>query len=456
MLGVNTLIQKLNTVIAGGSLTELQVVQLSKAIDTLENNGVSSVKTVADLPNPVINQGRFFWIESENRYTFSNGITWDINNIIKTPLTNLFVWGTGTYGILGNNSIVNRSSPVSAVGGFTSWVQVSAGSAHSLGIRANGTLYAWGINQAGILGTNELVTVSRSSPVLVAGGITDWTQVSLGRYHSLGLRATGQLYSWGSNSSGKLGQNLATVTNISSPALVAGSITDWKQVSGGLDFSLGVRATGQLYSWGSNNGGQLGQGIITTTSRSSPVLVAGGITDWIQASAGGTHGLGIRATGQLYAWGAGADGRLGDNTVAAKSSPILVAGGLTDWTQASAGYWHNLAIRATGQLYSWGSNNGGQLGQNILTTVSTSSPVLVVGGFTDWINASVSCAEPNFGRHSLGVRANGTLWAWGRNINGQLGDNTTTSTSSPVSVVGGFTDWIDASAGTQHSLGIRG
>lgn len=403
MLGVNTLIQKLNTVIAGGSLTELQVVQLSKAIDSLENKGVSSVKTVADLPNVVLNQGRFFWIESENRYVLSDGVTWDINNIIREPFINLFVWGSATDGRLGNGTIIDKSSPVKAAGSFTDWIQVSAGYTHSFGIRADGTLYSWGANNQGRLGQNTAATVSTSSPVLVAGGFTNWIQASAGFSHSLGIRANGELYSWGNNGQGELGQNIATAV-----------------------------------------------------SRSSPVLVAGGFTNWIQASAGGVHSLGLRATGQLYAWGANGSGRVGDNTGIPKSSPVLVAGGFTDWIQASAGYTHNLGIRANGTLYAWGGNAVGQLGQNTAADGGRSSPVLVVGGFTDWISASVSSTDTIITPHSLGVRSNGTLYAWGDNGSGRLGVNDSSNRSSPVLVLGGFTDWVDASAGVQHSLGIRG
>jgi len=456
MLGVNTLIQKLNTVIAGGSLTELQVVQLSKAIDSLENKGVSSVKTVADLPNVVLNQGRFFWIESENRYVLSDGVTWDINNIIREPFINLFVWGSATDGRLGNGTIIDKSSPVKAAGSFTDWIQVSAGYTHSFGIRADGTLYSWGANNQGRLGQNTAATVSTSSPVLVAGGFTNWIQASAGFSHSLGIRANGELYSWGNNGQGELGQNIATAVSRSSPVLVAGGFVDWKQISAGANLSLGVRANGTLYSWGSNLAGQLGQNIATTVSRSSPVLVAGGFTNWIQASAGGVHSLGLRATGQLYAWGANGSGRVGDNTGIPKSSPVLVAGGFTDWIQASAGYTHNLGIRANGTLYAWGGNAVGQLGQNTAADGGRSSPVLVVGGFTDWISASVSSTDTIITPHSLGVRSNGTLYAWGDNGSGRLGVNDSSNRSSPVLVLGGFTDWVDASAGVQHSLGIRG
>jgi alpha-tubulin suppressor-like RCC1 family protein len=120
----------------------------------------------------------------------------------------------------------------------------------------------------------------------VVGGITNWSQVSASKNgsHSLGLTDTGIAYAWGSNSAGQLGDN--TTTSQSSPVTVVGGITNWSQVSAGENYTLGLTDTGVLYTWGSNSYGKLGDG--TTTNRSSPVTVAGGITNWTQVAAGGS------------------------------------------------------------------------------------------------------------------------------------------------------------------------
>jgi hypothetical protein len=301
-------------------------------------------------------------------------------------------------------------------------------------------LYAWGSNANGGLGDNTIT--SRSSPVSVVGGFSDWVSASAGGGHSLGVRANGTLWAWGSNANGRLGDN--TDTSRLSPVSVVGGFTDWISASAGNNHSLGVRANGSIWAWGRNSFGRLGDN--TITSQSSPVSVVGGFTDWISASAGGYHSLGVRANGSLWAWGSNANGRLGDNTLTSRSSPVSVVGGFTNWISASAGDIHNLGVRANGSLWAWGYNVG-QLGDNTIT--DRSSPVSVRGGFTDWISASAG------GFHSLGVRANGTLWAWGSNSFGRLGDDTFTSRRSPVSVVGGFSDWVSASVGSSHSLGVR-
>jgi alpha-tubulin suppressor-like RCC1 family protein len=441
MIGVDPLIEKLNNIIAAGGLSNLQVTQLSAVIETLEKKNVSKVDRTVDLPDAALNKGRFFWIELENRYVLSDGITWDINHIYKPDNFPSLAWGFNTDGQLGDNTATSKLSPVSVVGGFTDWVQVSAGFSHSLGLRVNGTAWAWGFNTNGQLGDNT--ATSRSSPVSVAGGFTDWIQVSAGNSHSLGVRANGTAWAWGLNSIGRLGDN--TTATKSSPVSVVGGFTDWIQVSAGGAHSLGIRANGTAWAWGNNNSGQLGDDSITASS--SPVSVAGGFTDWIQVSAGSAHSLGVRANGSAWGWGSNVFRQLGDTTATTKSSPVSVVGGFTDWIQVSAGGDHSLGVRANGTAWAWGINTSGQLGDTTATTKS--SPVSVVGGFTDWIQVSAGSD------HSLGVRANGTAWAWGANTFGRLGDNTATARSSPVSVVGGFTDWIQVSAGNSHSLGVK-
>ena len=356
-------------------------------------------------------------------------------------LSVIYSSGSGSNGQLGTNLNLGSSSPVSVVGGFNDWCQVSAGRYHSLGVRQNGTAWAWGSNTCGRLGDDTLSV--KSSPVSVVGGFTDWCQVSAGEFHSLGVRRGGGVWTWGSNTSGQLGTN--STINRSSPVSVVGGFTDWCQVSGGFNHSLGIRQNGTAWAWGSNVCGRLGDE--TITNRSSPVSVVGGFTDWVQISAGGYHSLGLRQNGTIWGWGSNVCGRLGDGTTTNRSSPVSVVGGFTDWCQVSAGCNHSLGVRQNGTAWAWGSNANGFLGDG--TALNRCSPVSVVGGFTDWCQVSTS------GTHSLGLRQNGTAWAWGTGAFGRLGDGTTTIRSSPVSVIGGFTDWCQVSAGGTHSLGVR-
>ena len=297
--------------------------------------------------------------------------------------------------------------------------------------------WAWGCNSLGQSGDNT--TVNKSSPVSVVGGFTDWCQVSTTRT-ALAIRTNGTAWGWGRGYCGLLGNN--TIVQKSSPVSVVGGFTDWCQIGAGQRFSLAVRQNGTAWAWGRGFQGALGDN--TTADKSSPVSVVGGFTDWCQVAAGYKHSVGVRTNGTAWAWGDGGNGQLGDNTTGSASSPVSVVGGFTDWCQVSAGYFHALAVRTTGTAWAWGENLCGKLGDN--TTVNKSSPVSVVGGFTNW------CQVSGGYRHSAGVRQSGTAWGWGAGTVGQLGDNNSGyNRSSPVSVVGGFTDWCQISAAGKSS-----
>jgi alpha-tubulin suppressor-like RCC1 family protein len=301
-------------------------------------------------------------------------------------------------------------------------------------------LWTWGANSQGQLGDNSVV--SQSSPVSVAGGKIDWKSVSAGILNIGGITTTGRLFMWGVGASGRIGDN--TIINQSSPVLVAGGITNWCHVSVGDSASLGVTKSGQIFTWGCNGLGQLGDG--TVVSKSSPVLVVGNINDWCLASAGCTHMIGITVSGSAWAWGVGTWGVLGDGTTANKSSPVSVVGDIANWCQVSAARTHNLGVTTSGEAWAWGIGLRGVLGDG--TTVSRSSPVSVVGNITNWCQVSAGYTQ------SLGLTTAGVAWAWGYNNLGQLGDGTLVDKNSPVSVIGGITNWTQVSTGDKHSLGV--
>jgi alpha-tubulin suppressor-like RCC1 family protein len=419
---------------------------VAKSIELLKTGQVNYVDDISELPAATVSNGYMYYIPSLGIY-YSNGTTWTtIDPIVYN--NSAWAWGYNDRGQLGDNTTVNKSSPISVIGGFTDWCQISAGFCRtSLGVRQNGTAWGWGDNDTfGQLGDNS--TVNKSSPVSVVGGFTDWCQVSSGNLHSLGVRTNGTAWAWGQNNRGQLGDNTGGPGVLkSSPVSVVGGFTNWCQISAGVEQSLAVRTNGTAWAWGSGYRGQLGDN--TTASKSSPVSVVGGFTDWCQVSAGSDFSLGVRQNGTAWAWGRGSLGVLGNNyTGADQQSPVSVIGGFTDWCQISAGTNHSVAVRTTGTAWAWGLNSYGRLGDN--TTVNKSSPVSVVGGFTDW------CQIGAGKDHSLAVRTNGTAWSWGQTKYwGQLGTNSDVTRSSPVSVIGGFTDWCQISAGNRKSLAIR-
>jgi alpha-tubulin suppressor-like RCC1 family protein len=292
-------------------------------------------------------------------------------------------------------------------------------------------LYAWGNNQYGRLGLGD--TVSRSSPVQV-GNLTNWALVSGGSNFCAAIKTDGTLWTWGYNNFGALGQN--NTVNRSSPVQV-GALTNWATVSGAAGGAcFAVKTDGTLWAWGRNNLGQLG--LNSTVNHSSPVQV-GGLTNWAKVVGGNYFCTAIKTDGTLWAWGANSGGALGLNDTANRSSPVQV-GSLTNWSSASGANGFCLAIKTDGTLWGWGTNSSGQLGQNDIT--DRSSPVQV-GALTDW-----SFARPRLnGSTAAAVKTNGTLWTWGNNFSGTLGQGDTVNRSSPIQV-GASTDWKTVNAGT--------
>jgi alpha-tubulin suppressor-like RCC1 family protein len=355
----------------------------------------------------------------------------------------LWLWGRNTNGQLGTNDITHRSSPIQTVAGGANWKQVDGGFFHTAAIKTDGTLWLWGRNTQGQLGTNDLT--HRSSPVQTVSGGTNWKQVSAGGYggYTAAIKTDGTLWLWGSSSDGKLGTN--DITLRSSPVQTVSGGTNWKQVSAGYEHTAAIKTDGTLWLWGRNTNGQLGDNSIT--HRSSPVQTISGGTNWKQVSAGGYHTTTIKTDGTLWLWGSNAYGQLGDNSITHRSSPVQTISGGSNWKQVSGGFRHTVAIKTDGTLWLWGRNNFGQLGDN--TATNRSSPVQTVAGGTNWKQVSNDVV------HTAAIKTDGTLWSWGFNTSGQLGINDSTNRSSPVQTISGGTNWKQVSAGGYHTACIR-
>jgi alpha-tubulin suppressor-like RCC1 family protein len=301
------------------------------------------------------------------------------------------------------------------------------------------SLWGWGRNNFGKIGDGTVVY--RSSPVQI-GALTTWSQVSAGNGQTASIKTDGTMWAWGYNSDGQLGQN--DRINRSSPVQI-GALTTWYQVSAGYSHTVSVKADGTLWSWGSGFGGGLGDG--TISNRSSPVQI-GGLTTWSQVSAGNGHTASIKTDGTMWTWGNNDRGQLGQNiaVTVSRSSPVQV-GSLTNWLKVSAAVRFTAAIKTDGTLWAWGYNNSGQLGDG--TVINRSSPVQV-GALTTWYQVSAGVALA----HIASIKTDGTLWTWGRNVEGQLGDGTVINRSSPVQI-GALTNWAKVAVGRTHTASIK-
>lgn len=361
------------------------------------------------------------------------------HSIILTTDGTAYTMGNNGGGELGIGTSGNEvSSPVAVIGGFT-YNQVSTGELRCFGVTPAGKGYAWGSQSSGELGVGDS-SLARSSPVAIVGGIT-FSMISGGYSFAVGLDTSGNAWTWGTNTYGQLGDG--TTTNRSSPVQVLGGLI-FEEVSAGGYHALARTSSGQVYAWGENADGQLGTN--DTTDRSSPVAVVGGITfTQIGAGSGNSsspnsgNSAGLDNAGGIWMWGTNAAGRLGDGTIVSKSSPVAVIGGHS-WTYVSNSGLHTLAIDSGGAAWVWGSNQDGAFGTGATPTRS-SSPIAVLGGLS-WATVTAgSNAGVNTG-NSGGVTTGGVLYTWGSNQAGQLGTNqnpsTTTAVSSPVAVVGGL------------------
>ena len=352
----------------------------------------------------------------------------------------LFTWGNGGDGRLGLIIATNKFTPVTTSAGGTNWKQVSGSNRHCAAIKTDGTLWTWGYGPSGQLGDNTIT--SKSTPVTTFAGGTNWKQVSSGGYHCAAIKTDGTLWTWGFGAQGQLGDN--TVTSKSTPVTTFAGGTNWKQVSGGHRHCAAIKTDGTLWTWGFGAQGQLGTN--TLTDKSTPVTTFAGGTNWKQVSSGRFYCAAIKTDGTLWTWGDGADGRLGDNTVTNKSTPVTTFAGGTNWKQVSGGANQCAAIKTDGTLWTWGNGGDGQLGDNTVTNKST--PVTTFAGGTNWKQVSAGGAQ------CAAIKTDGTLWTWGRNQYGQLGTNTVTSKSTPVTTFAGGTNWKQVSAGNIHCAAV--
>lgn len=295
-----------------------------------------------------------------------------------------------------------------------------------------GELYVWGNNATGRLGDNTVIP--KSSPIQIPG--TQWVRYASTYSHTIARKSDGSLWAWGNNANGRLGDD--TVINKSSPIQIPG--TSWSSSTASYSFSLALKDDNTLWVWGYNHCGQLGQNNIL--HRSSPVQVPG--TSWCAATIGGAgnSGFGLKTDGTLWAWGGNNSGALGINTsIARYSSPVQIPG--TSWqTLLRSDSDGMFAVKTDNTVWGWGLNNLGQVGDN--TVINRSSPVQIPG---PW---SCICGLRSA---SIGLKTDGTLWSWGRNSYGQLGQSNIIHRSSPVQIPG--SSWRDIGAGTFQSFASK-
>ncbi len=351
----------------------------------------------------------------------------------------VWAWGNNGCGQLGDNTTVAKLYPVQVLG-LSGITAIAAGHSHSLALKNDGTVWAWGNNSSGELG--DSTTVNKLVPVQISR-LTGITAISCGLDFSLAKKYDGTFWSWGANTWGKLGDN--TMIDRLIPIQVLGEsaigvLNNINSFNGGDQNTLVVKNDGTVWSCGSNTWGQLGDNTTTFEQTVVQTLDSGGVAFFsgvVDVSAGLEFSIALKNDGTVWGWGYNIDGQLGNNSIQEEWLPVQVLGNsalgfLTGVTSIFAGHDHALTLKNDGTVWAFGWNDFGQLGDN--TVIERWTPVEVVdtinGGFLTNITEITSGYH-----HSLALKNDGTVWGWGLNNCGQLGDSTNIQRNSPVHVM---------------------
>ena len=334
-------------------------------------------------------------------------------------------WGWNNWLQLGDGTNTSRRSPVQ-VKGLSNIVAVSAGSFHSLALKADGTVWAWGYNDYGVIGDGT--KTPRSTAVQVES-LNDIIAIQAGYETSFALKNDGTIWVWGQTAG-----NVATIrempvqfTNFSNVTTFSGDI-----------HALALNSDGTILAWGDSRYGQLGSSTSVQLHPSpKDARPVDDLSDITAVAVGSRHSLALDSGGVVWAWGLNNCGQLGDNSLTNRWTSVQVQG-LSGVTAIAGGGAHSLALKDDKTVWAWGLNDSGQLGDGSFENRSTAVQVqisdaiaIAAGGLMGYFNEFDS-----EGGHSLAIKSDGTVWAWGNNGFGQLGDNTTTYSNVPVQVRG--------------------
>ena len=455
-----------------------------------EDQSVSTPYGRAKRPSPdPVRDGYQFdgWFIGQVAYDFSKPVTQNLTLTAKWTLKDPNnTWKINPdKGSQTGGQQTTITPPAAANGTKFSQVSSSGTNNFSLAVGSDGNAYAWGFNNYGQLGNGN--TSNRNTPVIVKkpAGVSDdftYVQVSAGTDHSLAVGSDGYAYAWGNNNNGQLGNNTTSFSSVPvrvcDPSTGSNADTGLKaiQVSAGRLFSLAIDQDGNIWAWGYNDNGQLGNGKTSGTNTPQSVLLdpkhASTVLKAVQVSAGDFHSLAIDQDGNTWAWGRNDYGQLGNGKTSgtnANPTPSLVlldpkhASTVLKAVQVSAGDFHSLAIDQDGNTWAWGRNDYGQLGNGSTSDLRNPVPGSVLRNPKDTSTVLKAVQVSAGWAHSLAVDTDGNAWAWGQNNYGKLGNNTTSNQYSPVKVfasdqstskAGPWLSTAQISAGGNHSLAI--
>jgi len=369
-------------------------------------------------------------------------------------------WGDNDSGQLGDGTYDPTNTPVK-VSNLGNVRTVRAGFDHSLALKEDGTVWAWGYNGAGQLGNGTFDDSTTPVEVKTASGATlgSVKAIAVGSEFNLALKSNGTVWAWGYNGDGQLGNGTFDGTNV--PMKVS-NLSGIKAIAAGEYHSLALKEDGMVRTWGANGDGQLGNGTFDDSTTPVEVKTASGaaLSSVKAIAVGGNHSLAVKMDGTVRTWGDNFNGQLGNGTNDDRNVPVKVktASGTTlgGIKAVAGGEYHSLALKEDGTVLAWGNNFNGQLGNGSSGLDSDSNVPVQVSNLS-----GVKAIAAGYA-HSLALKEDGTVRTWGANGAGQLGNGSSgldSDSNVPVRVKtasGTTLSGIKAiAAGYAHSLAVK-
>jgi len=430
--------------------TELELLTYQKVLEQLRTGSVNTVSTYANLPAASENTGKLYFVESEESVYFGyDGVSYV--NLVDTVRNTIFSFGNDiSIGDFDTNCVNKSTATQEATGDYT-WTCYAAKGSNAAAIKSDGTLWTWGSGAFSSLGRSGCCI----SPGQELTSSTNWRTVNnsaLSGNFMNAIKNDGTLWSWGYNPAGNLITN-SGISQCITPVQEISSSENWISSSGGDGVMIGLKADGTLWMGGSCGRGILGNNLATPTT-SSPVQEFFSDTTWCYADVGAGSFVcqtahGIKTDGTLWSWGSGLGGKIGIGVCNSLcySTPMQEMCSATNWKTVSAGNNQIASLKNDGSLWIWGNNGCGSLGQN--NTTDSYLPIQEYTSSTDW------CSALSGFYHVAVLKTDGTLWGWGSNSSCQLGDGTSFSRSSPVQEICFFTNWSTLAVFGSSTGGIR-
>lgn len=350
----------------------------------------------------------------------------------------LWCWGHNTSGQIGTGTNDTFFLRPAQSGNGTDWVSVTAGGSFTCALDGSRQVSCFGANGSGQVGDGT--TSNRSSPTPVAGGAADWTAVDSGANHSCGIRLDGSIHCWGANARGQIGDNSTNTATSPTPVSATGP---WLSVSAGSEFTCAVKGDHTIWCWGLGTSRQLGDG--KNVNSSVPVQEKTLATDWASVSAGNAYACAVKQSGARWCWGLNTLGQAADGTTTNIMDPKVVDS-VTTWKRIEAGDFASCALQTDNSLWCWGDGSMGQTAQPGAETTAL-APVRV-GTDADWTQITGGL------RFACGLRADGVVRCWGNASRAALGLGYLSDRIDPAAA-GTDTDWAQISVQLDDGCGIR-